>query len=81
MKNRILGIILLAVISMQTFAQLPYLIIDGGDTTIDEVKYNSYINNHPYRTREPLSNEEFKKIDAASKTTGIYKKTVNGIKR
>jgi hypothetical protein len=25
--------------------------------------------------------EEFKKIDAASKTTGIYKKTVNGIKR
>ena len=72
MKNRILGIILLAVISMQTFAQLPYLIIDGGDTTIDEVKYNSYINNHPYRTREPLSNEEFKKIDKQDRPDLAY---------
>ena len=72
MKNRILGIILLTVISMQTFAQLPYLIIDGGDTTIDEVKYNSYINNHPYRTREPLSNEEFKKIDKQDRPDLAY---------
>ena len=56
----------------QVSAQLPYLIIEETDTTIDADKYNKYILNHPYTTRTPLLKEDLKKMDKKDRPDLAY---------
>ena len=72
MKNRILGILFLGIISAQTYGQLPYLNINGGDTSINHAKYTDYIQNHPYSTRTPLLKEDIKKMDKKDRPDLAY---------
>ena len=58
--------------SAQLVAQLPYLNINGSDTTIDKAKYTQYINNHPFTTRAPLLKEDIKKMDKRDRPDLAY---------
>lgn len=72
MKNRVFGILVLIACSAQLVAQLPYLNINGSDTTIDKAKYTKYINNHTFTTRTPLLKEDIKKMDKRDRPDLAY---------
>ncbi len=72
MKNKLLAVLLFFAICFQSIAQLPYLTINGVDTTINASKYENYILTHPYTTRKQLSEVETKKIDKQDRPDLAY---------